>query len=127
MKGGSQRSPFRSSRCDSRPVTSSRGEINFHREIKRKNEDVYWTAYNRNLSFSELSQAGHLEGLSEIQGFTLRVKPFFTSGGSQVVRRGRTETTHLTDIGIEDAKFMITPQLVLDMTVNPDFGAGGCR
>ena len=61
--------------------------INFHREIKRKNEDVYWTAYSRNLSFSELSQAGHLEGLSEIQGFTLRVKPFFTSGGSQVVRR----------------------------------------
>ena len=96
--------------------------INFHREIKRKNEDVYWTAYSRDLSFDELSQAGHLEGLSEIQGFTFRIKPFFTSGGSQVVRRGLTETDHLTDIGIEDAKFMITPQLVLDMTVNPDFG-----
>ena len=96
--------------------------INFHREIKRKNEDVYWTAYSRNLSFDELSQAGHLEGLSDIQGFTLRVKPFFTTGGSQVVRRGVTESTQLTDIGIEDAKFMITSQLVLDMTVNPDFG-----
>ena len=96
--------------------------INFHREIKRKNEDVYWTAFSRNLSFDELSQAGHLEGLSEIQGFTLRVKPFFTAGGSQAVRRGRTEAKHLTDIGIEDTKFMITPQLVLDMTVNPDFG-----
>ena len=112
--------PFKSLRFEaSEEVTWG---INFHREIKRKNEDVYWTAYSRDLSFDELSQAGHLEGLSEIQGFTLRVKPFFTSGGSQVVRRGRTETDHLTDIGIEDAKFMITPQLVLDMTVNPDFG-----
>lgn len=112
--------PFKSVRFESgEEITWG---INFHREIKRKNEDVYWTAYSRNLSFNELSQAGHLEGLSEIQGFTLRVKPFFTTGGSQVVRRGVTETTHLTDVGIEDAKFMITPQLVMDLTVNPDFG-----
>ena len=112
--------PFKSLRFESSEELT--WGINFHREIRRKNEDVYWTAYSRDLRFAELSQAGHLEGLSEIQGFTLRVKPFFSSGGSQVVRNGRTETDHLTDIGIEDAKYLITPQLVLDLTVNPDFG-----
>jgi len=95
--------------------------VNFHREIKRKNEGVYWTAYNRDFKFEEVSRAGRLEGLGGIQGFTLRLKPYFSTGGSQAVRSGRTETEHLTDVGIEDAKFLITPQLALDLTVNPDF------
>ncbi|MCH8269377.1 MAG: carbohydrate binding family 9 domain-containing protein, partial [Acidobacteria bacterium] len=95
--------------------------VNFHRDIKRKNEDVFWTAHSRDFSFNEVSRAGNLEGLAEIQGFTFRLKPFVTTGGSQVVRRGQKESDHLTDIGIEDAKYMITPQLALDLTVNPDF------
>ncbi|MCZ6489797.1 MAG: DUF5916 domain-containing protein, partial [Acidobacteria bacterium] len=95
--------------------------VNFHRAIKRKNEEVFWTAHSRDFGFNEVSRAGHLEGLAEIQGFTFRLKPFVTTGGSQVVRRGQKESDHLTDIGIEDAKYMITPQLALDLTVNPDF------
>ena len=95
--------------------------VNFHRTIKRKNEDVFWTAHNRNYRFVEVSRAGHLLGLSEIQGFTFRVKPFFTTGASKAIERGEEKTKHLTDIGIEDAKFMITPQLALDATANPDF------
>ncbi|MEE8176508.1 MAG: DUF5916 domain-containing protein, partial [Acidobacteriota bacterium] len=95
--------------------------VNFHRNIKRKNEDVFWTAHSRDFSFNEVSRAGNLEGLAEIQGFTFRIKPYFTTGGSQVVRRGLKESDHLTDFGIEDAKYMITPQLTLDLTVNPDF------
>ena len=51
----------------------------------------------------------------------MRVKPYFATGGSKEIRNGRSETSHLTDVGIEDAKFMITPQLALDLTVNPDF------
>ena len=95
--------------------------VNFHRVIKRKNEDVFWTAHNRDFRFEEVSRAGQLEGLAEIQGFTLRLKPFFTTGGSQVVQGGRKETENLTKIGIEDAKYLITSQLALDLTVNPDF------
>ncbi|MCZ6750261.1 MAG: DUF5916 domain-containing protein [Acidobacteria bacterium] len=95
--------------------------VNFHRSIKRKNEDVFWTAHNRDFRFVEVSRAGQLEGLAEIQGFTLRLKPFFTTGGSQMVRGGRKETENLTKIGIEDAKYLITSQLALDLTVNPDF------
>lgn len=95
--------------------------VNFHRAIKRKNEDVFWTAHNRNYRFNEVSRAGHLTGLSEIQGFTLRVKSYLVGGASKAVVRNRRETRNLTDIGIEDAKYMITPRLALDLTVNPDF------
>ena len=95
--------------------------VNFHRDIKRKNEEVFWTAHSRDFSFNEVSRAGRLEGLAGIQGFTFRVKPYFTTGRSQVVRRGQKESEYLTDVGIEDAKYLITPQLALDLTVNPDF------
>ncbi|MBI1955538.1 MAG: carbohydrate binding family 9 domain-containing protein, partial [Acidobacteria bacterium] len=95
--------------------------VNFHRTIKRKNEDVFWTAHYRNFRFEEVSRAGHLEGLRGIQGFTLRFKPFITTGASRVVQGTVGETEHLTDVGIEDAKYMVTPQLALDLTVNPDF------
>ena len=95
--------------------------VNFHRTIKRKNEDVFWTAHERSFSFEEVSRAGHLDGLRDIQGFILRLKPFLTTGASRTVRGSLEETDHLTDVGIEDAKYMLTPQLALDLTVNPDF------
>jgi hypothetical protein len=95
--------------------------INFHRTIRRKNEDVFWTAHNRNYRFTEVSRAGHLAGLSEIQGFTFRLKPYFTGGAGKGLVAGRQQNRRVSDVGIEDAKFMLTPRLVLDMTVNPDF------
>ena len=111
--------PFKSLRfTSSEPIVWG---VNFHRGIKRKNEDVLWVGHNRDFVFQEVSRAGELEGLAEIQGFTLRLKSFFTTGVSQVVREGRKESEHLTDVGIEDAKYMISPQLALDLTVNPDF------
>jgi hypothetical protein len=95
--------------------------VNFHRTIKHKNEDVFWTAHNRGFLFSEVSRAGHLEGLSEIQGFRMRFKPYGTTGVRRFPENGQDHTQHLTDAGIEDAKFMLTPQLALDLMVNPDF------
>jgi Domain of unknown function (DUF5916)/Carbohydrate family 9 binding domain-like len=95
--------------------------VNFHRNIKRKNEDVFWTAHNRNYRFAEVSRAGHLTGLSDIQGFSLRLKSYAVTGANKAPVRNTTETRNLTDVGIEDAKYMITPRLALDVTVNPDF------
>ena len=94
---------------------------NFHRTIKRKNEDVFWTAYDRDFRFEQVSRAGRLEGLSDILGFQFRFKPFFTTGTSKALQDEGFETKHLTDVGIEVAKYMVTPQLALDLTVNPDF------
>ena len=95
--------------------------VNFHRTIKSKNEDVYWTAYNRDFDFEEVSRAGRLEGLADIEGFRFRLKPYFTTGGSKSFDDGLFRTKHLTDVGVEVAKYVITPQLTLDMTINPDF------
>jgi hypothetical protein len=95
--------------------------INFHRTIKRKNEDVFWTAHNRNFDFDEVSRAGHLMGLADIQGYRMMVKPFATTGASRQRQDGQLVTDNLTDAGIEVAKVLLTPQLTLDLTVNPDF------
>jgi hypothetical protein len=97
--------------------------VNFHRTIKSKNEEVFWTAYNRDFDFEEVSRAGRLEGLAGIEGFRFRLKPYFRTGGSKEFNddTGLFQTDHLTDAGIEVAKFVITSQLTLDFTVNPDF------
>ena len=95
--------------------------VNFHRRVMSKNEDVFWTAHNRDFDFEEVSRAGRLDGLSDIEGFRFRLKPYFTTGGSKAFDDGQFETKQLTDAGIEVAKFLLTPQLTLDMTVNPDF------
>ena len=95
--------------------------INLHRTIKRKNEDVFWTAHNRNFDFDEVSRAGHLLGLADIQGYSMRVKPFVTTGASRLAQDGQDSTDNLTDAGIEVAKILLTPQLTFDFTVNPDF------
>jgi hypothetical protein len=95
--------------------------VNFHRTIKRKNEDVFWTAHNRGYLFAEVSRAGHLLGLADIRGFRMRFRPYATLGAKKEGERGQEPTRHLTDAGIEDAKYMITPQLALDLMVNPDF------
>jgi len=95
--------------------------VNFHRRVMSKNEDVFWTAHNRDFDFDEVSRAGRLEGLSGIEGFRFRLKPYFTTGASKVFDDGQFQTKHLTDVGIEVAKYLVTPQLALDVTVNPDF------
>jgi len=95
--------------------------VNFHRTIKSKNEDVYWTAHSRDFNFEEVSRAGRLEGLTNIEGFRFRLKPYFTTGASKTFDNGLFQTKHLTDVGLEVAKYVITPQLTLDLTVNPDF------
>ena len=95
--------------------------INFHRTIKSKNEEVFWSAHNRGYRFTEVSRAGHLEGLSEIQGFRVRIKPYLATGVSRSVDGDLTSDENLSEIGIEDIKYMLTPQLAFDFAVNPDF------
>ncbi|MCZ6877857.1 MAG: DUF5916 domain-containing protein, partial [Acidobacteria bacterium] len=95
--------------------------IDFERVIRRKNEFSYWNNYRRSFNFRQLSQAGHLLGLSEVESAAqIRVKPYInlrtiTQGADQ--RR----TIHLGDVGLEDLKVPVTSGLTLDVTVNTDF------
>ena len=65
-----------------------------------------------------MSQAGSLTGLENIQaGLKLRVKPFLIGG----LGHRNSETENLSDVGIEDLKFRVTPSLTADFTLNTDF------
>ena len=95
--------------------------IDFERVIRRKNEFGYWNNYRRSFNFRQLSQAGHLLGMSEVESAAqIRVKPYInlrtlTEGADQ-----RT-TTYLGDVGLEDLKIPVTSGLTLDVTANTDF------
>jgi len=55
--------------------------INFERVIKRNNESVYWSGWERDFGFYHISQAGHLVGLIDIkQAERLRIRPYLLGG-----------------------------------------------
>ena len=97
--------------------------IDFRRNIKRKNEEVAWSNYRRDFIFEQVSQAGHLEGLRQIpRGFTYRIKPYVLLGLRRSLPEvGGASTLNEPDVGLEDFKYRISPNLTLDLTVNPDF------
>ena len=96
--------------------------LNFHRTIMRKNEEIFWAGYTRGYTFTKISGSGHLEGLSDIQGFRYRVKPYLSGSTLQSPKTGgSTTTSYRGQFGLEDAKYLLTPELALDLTVNPDF------
>jgi hypothetical protein len=97
--------------------------IDFRRNIKRKNEEVGWSNYRQDFTFEQVSQAGHLEGLRQIpRGFTYRIKPYVLLGLSRSLPELGSDSTHNeSDVGLEDFKYRLSPNLTLDLTVNPDF------
>ncbi len=112
--------PFRSIRMPDRE--EQLWGVDFKRNITRKNEEVIWSNYRRNFEFVEVSQAGDLVGLRDLSNeLRLRIKPYATAGVSRIFRQGQPETDHLFDAGLEDVKYRLTPSLILDLTLNPDF------
>ena len=97
--------------------------IDFRRNIKRKNEEVAWSNYRRDFTFEQVSQAGHLVGLRQIpRGFTYRIKPYVLLGLSRSLPEfGGASTHNESDVGLEVFKYRLSPNLTLDLTVNPDF------
>ena len=56
--------------------------INFMRDIRRKNEQVFWAPIPRAFSLTRVSLAGSLNDLQALdRGLDLRVKPYVTGGG----------------------------------------------
>jgi len=106
--------------------SSSSGEemtfgVDFERIIRRKNELTYWNNFSRDFDFHEVSQAGHLHGLTETgNNLKVRIKPYIST---QVNTKGAADrnTVFLGDVGLEDLKIPITSGLTLDATINTDF------
>jgi hypothetical protein len=96
--------------------------LNFHRTIMRKNEEIFWAGAQRGYTFTKISGSGHLEGLSDIEGFRYRVKSYVSGSTLQTPEEGgETHRAYKGKFGLEDAKYLLTPDLALDVTVNPDF------
>ncbi|MBI4483902.1 MAG: carbohydrate binding family 9 domain-containing protein [Acidobacteria bacterium] len=94
--------------------------LDIQRVIRRKNEAASWSNYSRNFEFEQVSQAGHLVGLENVRkGLRLRIKPFAIVGAKT---SGIDPGAHnLSEVGLEDVKYRITPSLTADFTVNTDF------
>lgn len=91
--------------------------FNVRRMIKRKNEEVLWSAWKRNDGLLQLSKAGMIKGLKNLRmKRMIEVKPFSLGGREKQVNSHANTFKY----GV-DAKYPITSTLVLDMTANTDF------
>ena len=96
--------------------------LNFQRNIRRKNEQVFWAPIPKAYGLTRVSLAGQLSGLASLsQGADARLKPFVL-GGARDKRTSPTAsgTTAVRDVGL-DARYGVTPGVNLDLTVNTDF------
>jgi hypothetical protein len=92
--------------------------INFRRFIRRKNEEVLWSAFRRQAGLWKVSEAGQVGGLRDIaSGRLLIVKPYVLGGFTQ----SSGQSTTIQHTGGVDAKYGIRPNLLATLTVNTDF------
>ena len=111
--------------------------INFKRNLRRRNEESFWSPLPRIYNIDRVSLAGTLEDLEGIQpGSNIRIKPytvtsFGTPRGGRNIPPGANDTIsscrwasggncYHADYGI-DVKYGITAGLVWDSTFNTDF------
>jgi hypothetical protein len=95
--------------------------LNLMRNIRRKNEQIFWAPIPKAYTLTRVSLAGSLTGMAALnRGMDLRIKPFAIVGG----RRDRTGTQilerGLNDAGL-DVKYGVSSGLNLDLTLNTDF------
>jgi hypothetical protein len=89
--------------------------INFQRVNRRTNENSGWSPWPRMVTPFRMDYAGRLTGLEPPPpGRNLRVQPYATASSA-------TSADLNGEVGV-DAKWAVTSNAVLDLTVNPDFG-----
>ena len=95
--------------------------INFMRNIRRKNEQVFWAPIPRAFTLTRVSLAGSLRDLESLsQGRDLRIKPYVTGGARRQREGSITDNSTQGDMGL-DVKYGVTASLSLDLTYNTDF------
>ncbi|MGD9904445.1 MAG: DUF5916 domain-containing protein [Vicinamibacterales bacterium] len=99
-----------------------RWNVNFQRLSRRKNESSGWSPWPRVMQPFRMDYAGVLTGLEPPPpGRNLRIQPYAVGD----VDRPDTSPGRPTRVGGElgtDVKWAPTPNSVVDLTVNPDFG-----
>ncbi len=93
-------------------------DINFERNIRRKNEQVLWQAWKRDYDLEMLSLAGELVGLRGIiNDEPWEFKPYATVG---IQNSSESGTDNIHRFG-GDINYRITSNLKLNFTVHTDF------
>jgi hypothetical protein len=100
--------------------------INFKRFIRRKNEENLWSGWKRVFGAARISQAGDLQGISDIgSGRLFIVKPYGLTGFSHFPQSaagtGLTPGWSPQYTGGVDVKLGLRSNLVANFTVNTDF------
>jgi hypothetical protein len=93
--------------------------MNFSRNIRRKNEEAFWSPIPRQLDLYRVSMAGRLSGIEAPFRRAVTVTPYVL-GTAQRQYRPETSSDFDGDVG-GDAKVGLGPDLTLDLTVNTDF------
>ena len=92
--------------------------LNFRRFIRRKNEEDEWAGYRHIFGFWRASQAGTLEGLTEIENSHLLVlKPYGLIGGKGF----QGQSWSALHRGGGEVKYGLTSELIAVGTANTDF------
>ena len=96
--------------------------LNFQRQIRRKNEQVFWSPIPKAYTLTRVSMAGQLTGINSLsQGADMRIKPFVTAGARAAnLSASSSATSPIHDVGF-DARYGVTSGVNLDATVNTDF------
>ena len=93
--------------------------LNFQRNIRKRNERVFWSPLPRQYNLYRLSMAGRLTQLQVPPQRNLNIVPYLL--GDAARSAGATNGTPIVgDLGI-DVKYSVTPSLTLDATYNTDF------
>ncbi len=93
--------------------------LNIERNIRHKREQVMWKGWGRQFDVESISQAGKLNGISNIKSKEkIEIKPYLTSGFEKI--KGE-KPEFIYNYGA-DLNIDITPTLKLNVTANTDFG-----
>lgn len=93
--------------------------FNFSRSIKRKIEEDRWSAARLDLKFFQVSEAGEISGLDNVeQGRGLDVRPFISSRGTRDYLNNNNDASIKGGV---DIFYNLTPSLKWTSTINTDF------
>jgi hypothetical protein len=93
--------------------------LNMQRNIRRRNEQSFWSPIPVQFEIYRLALAGSMSGLRVPTQRNLKLLPYVL-GEVQTLRAESSTTEHNVEFGI-DLKYSITPSLTLDATYNTDF------
>jgi hypothetical protein len=91
--------------------------FNILRTIRRKNEEVIWTAVGQNLGLLKIAEAGDLKGIQNVKRGNPVYLMLYLTGGAQLINGNKK---FLSEPGL-DIKYGLTETLSLDATINTDF------